>query len=94
MGEERGWERSDERGSSELRLRLMWLTSMLMPSFSFSFSFSFEGVPSSPVAGAIETLLLRGGLGMAREAGVGVGNRIDGAVSCQRVNWPHRLEKD
>lgn len=60
----KGVERSDERVSGEWRIRLIWLTSILMPSFSFSFSFSFEGVPSSPVAGAIETLLLRGGLGM------------------------------
>lgn len=49
-------------------------------SFSFSLSFSFEGVPSSPVAGAIETLLLRGGLGMAREADGGVEKGVDGAV--------------
>ena len=44
-----------------------------MPSFSFSFSFSFDGVPSSPVAATIGTLLLRGGLGMVREAEGGVG---------------------
>lgn len=56
------------------------LTSMLMPSFSLSFSlsfsFSFEAVPSSAVAGTIETLLslvFRGSFGMVRER--------------QRVEW-------